>query len=64
MLVLSRKAGEKIFIGNDIVLTVVEVRGNKVRLGVEAPSDVPVHREEVFEAIKTSQPKTPVAAGS
>jgi carbon storage regulator len=52
MLVLSRKRDEKIVIGDRIVITVVEVRGDKVRLGIEAPSDVPVHRQEVYDAIR------------
>ena len=52
MLVLSRKRDEKIVIGDRIVITVVEVRGDKVRLGIEAPTDVPVHRQEVFDAIR------------
>lgn len=51
MLVLSRKKNESIVIANDIVITVVEVRGDKVRLGIVAPKDVPVHRQEVYEAI-------------
>src|SRR5918994_3446369 len=51
MLVLSRKKNESIVINNDIVITVVEIRGDKVRLGVVSPKDVPVHREEVYEAI-------------
>jgi carbon storage regulator len=51
MLVLSRKKNEAIIIANDIVVTVVEVRGDKVRLGIVAPKDVPVHRQEVFDAI-------------
>jgi carbon storage regulator len=52
MLVLSRHKDERIMVGKDIVITVVEIRGDKVRLGIEAPSDVPVHRQEVFEAIQ------------
>lgn len=51
MLVLSRKKNESIHIGNDIVITVVEIRGDKVRLGIVAPLEVPVHRQEVYEAI-------------
>lgn len=51
MLVLSRKKNERIVINDNIVITVVEVRGDKVRLGIEAPKDVPVHREEVYQAI-------------
>jgi carbon storage regulator len=54
MLVLSRKRDEKIVIGDRIVITVVEVRGDKVRLGIEAPTDVPVHRQEVYDAIRRS----------
>lgn len=52
MLVLSRKHNEQIMIGDSIVITVVEVRGDKVRLGIEAPSDVTVHRQEVYDAIQ------------
>jgi carbon storage regulator len=52
MLVLSRKRDQQIIIGDGIVITVVEIRGDKVRLGIEAPTDVPVHRKEVYEAIK------------
>ncbi len=51
MLVLSRKKNESIVINNDITVVVVEIRGDKVRLGVEAPKDVPVHRREVYDAI-------------
>ena len=54
MLVLSRKKNESIVINNDITIVVVEIRGDKVRLGVEAPKEVPVHRREVYEAIKRS----------
>ena len=52
MLVLSRKKNESIVINNDITIVVVEIRGDKVRLGVEAPKEVPVHRNEVYEAIR------------
>lgn len=52
MLVLSRKRDEKIVINQDIVITVIEIRGDKVRLGIEAPNHVPVHRHEVYEAIR------------
>jgi carbon storage regulator len=51
MLVLSRKKNESIIINDNIVVTVVEVRGDKVRLGIEAPREVTVHRREVYEAI-------------
>ena len=52
MLVLSRKKDEKIVIGDNITLMVIEIRGDKVRLGIDAPRDVTVHREEIYEAIK------------
>ena len=52
MLVLSRKKNESIVINNDITIVVVEIRGDKVRLGVEAPKEIPVHRREVYDAIK------------
>ncbi len=55
MLVLSRKKNESIVINNDIRIVVVEIRGDKVRLGVEAPREVPVHRHEVYEAIQGQQ---------
>ena len=55
MLVLSRKKNESIVINNDITIVVVEIRGDKVRLGVEAPKEVPVHRREVYEAIKRNE---------
>lgn len=51
MLVLSRKKSESIVINDDIVVTVVEVRGDKVRLGIQAPREIPVHRKEVLDAI-------------
>jgi len=55
MLVLSRKENESIVIDENIVVTVVEIRGDKVRLGIEAPRDVPVHRKEVAEIIAAMQ---------
>ena len=55
MLVLSRKAGEAIVINDDITIVVVEIRDDKVRLGVEAPKEVPVHRREVFDAIQRDE---------
>lgn len=55
MLVLSRKKNESIVINNDITIIVVEIRGDKVRLGIEAPKEIPVHRREVYEAIQRSQ---------
>jgi len=52
MLVLSRQRDESIIIGDNIVVTIVDIRGDKVRLGIDAPSEIPVHRREVFEAIR------------
>ena len=55
MLVLSRKKNESIVINDDITIVVVEIRGDKVRLGIEAPREVPVHRREVFDAIHRTE---------
>lgn len=61
MLVLSRKRDESIVIRDDIVVTIVEIRGDKVRLGIEAPKEVPVHRREVHDAIQAERKR--LAAG-
>lgn len=58
LLVLSRHRDEVIRIGDDIKVMVVDIRGDKVRLGVDAPSNVPVHRDEVYRAILRHQPRT------
>ena len=55
MLVLSRKKDEKIVIGDNITIMVIEIRGDKVRLGIDAPREVTVHRQEVYEAIQREQ---------
>ena len=52
MLVLSRQKDESIMIGDDVEITIVDVRGDKVRLGITAPREIPVHRREVYEAIQ------------
>lgn len=52
MLVLSRHRDESIMIGDNVVITIVDIRGDKVRLGIKAPQEIPVHREEVYDAIK------------
>lgn len=52
MLVLSRTKDESIMVGDDVEITIVDVRGDKVRLGITAPKDIPVHRKEVYEAIQ------------
>lgn len=57
MLVLSRKVNEAVVIGDDVSVTVVEIRGDKVRLGFDAPNDVTVHRQEVWFAIQRGLPK-------
>ena len=55
MLVLTRKKNESVVIGENIVVMVIEVRGDKVRLGIDAPKEVSVHRHEVYEAIKRGE---------
>ena len=57
MLVLSRHRDESIMIGDDVIITVVDIRGDKVRLGIQAPQDIPVHRQEVYEAIQRENRK-------
>ena len=55
MLILTRRVGETVMIGSDVTVTVLGVKGNQVRVGVNAPRDVAVHREEIFERIKREQ---------
>lgn len=55
MLVLSRHRDESIIIGDDIVITVVDIRGDKVRLGIQAPKHIPVHRQEIHDAIQAQK---------
>lgn len=62
MLVLSRKKNESIIINDNITVTVIEIRGDKVRLGIEAPKDVTVHRREVYEAIQAQNANAAKAA--
>lgn len=62
MLILSRKINEKIKIGDDITLTIIEVRGDQVKIGVEAPKHVKVFRQEVFEAIQEENRAAAVSA--
>lgn len=57
MLILTRKAGEKLMIGDDVELSVLSIKGNQVRIGVEAPKDVAVHREEVYLRIQNENQK-------
>lgn len=56
MLVLSRKKSESIRIFDDITVTIVEIKGDKVRIGIDAPPQVPVHRQEVYDAIQRNNP--------
>jgi carbon storage regulator len=55
MLILTRRAGETIMVGGDITITVLGVKGNHVRIGINAPKDVAVHREEIYERIQSEQ---------
>jgi carbon storage regulator len=57
MLVLSRHRDESIMIGDDVVITIVDIRGDKVRLGIDAPQSIPVHRQEVYDAIQRENKK-------
>ncbi|MGA9026241.1 MAG: carbon storage regulator CsrA [Steroidobacteraceae bacterium] len=66
MLILTRRVGETVMIGNEVTVTVLGVKGNQVRIGVNAPKDVAVHREEIYERIKReedgdSKPAQPAA---
>lgn len=58
MLILTRRVGESVMVGDDITITVLGVKGNQVRIGVNAPKDVAVHREEIYERIQKEQGET------
>jgi carbon storage regulator len=58
MLILTRKKGQSVIIGNDIVVTVISDKGGKIRLGIEAPDNVSVHREEIYERIQNGEAYT------
>lgn len=59
MLILTRRVGETLMIGDEVTVTVLGVKGNQVRIGVNAPKDVSVHREEIYERIKKEQQTGP-----
>jgi carbon storage regulator len=62
MLILTRRVGETVMIGNEVTVTVLGVKGNQVRIGVNAPKDVAVHREEIYERIKREEDGEPQSA--
>ncbi len=64
MLILTRRAGETVMIGSDITITVLGVKGNQVRIGINAPRDVAVHREEIYERIKNEESAKQAATGT
>ncbi len=55
MLILTRRVGETLMVGDDVTITVLGVKGNQVRIGINAPKDVPVHREEIYLRIKDEE---------
>jgi carbon storage regulator len=66
MLILTRRVGETIMIGEDVKVTVLGVKGNQVRVGIDAPKEVAVHREEIYERIKneTAEKRAPIHGGN
>ena len=62
MLILSRKAGETLMIGDEVTVTVLGIKGNQVRIGINAPKEVSVHREEIYRRIASEKEKSPDTA--
>jgi carbon storage regulator len=56
MLILTRRVGETVIVGNDVAVTIVSVKGNQIRIGISAPKNVSIHREEIYERIRREQP--------